>query len=106
MKSIDWELPEHLKSGYAPIKLAVEPASLLEEKFTVLKDYLFNDEGRTLKRLVLFLDHGARGQGEGLCDLSRSSWCELGEEGPRLASCSLERHSLNASKCIQTAACA
>ena len=45
MKSIDWELPEHVKAGYAPIKLAVEPASLLEEKFTLLKDYLFNDEG-------------------------------------------------------------
>ena len=46
MKSIDWELPDELKnSGYAPVKLDVPSDCILEEKFTVLKDYLFNDEG-------------------------------------------------------------
>ena len=42
MKSIDWELPDELKnSGYAPVKLDVPSDCILEEKFTVLKDYLF-----------------------------------------------------------------
>ena len=47
MKSISWELPADAKNsqGYAPQKLEVESASLLEEKFTILSDYLFNDEG-------------------------------------------------------------
>ena len=33
-------------SGYAPIRLDVESASILEERFTLLEEYLFNDEGR------------------------------------------------------------
>ena len=43
MKSIDWA--DELKSGYAPVKLDVQSDCILEEKFTILKDYLFNDEG-------------------------------------------------------------
>lgn len=49
MKSIDWEVPDELKSaGYAPVKLDVQSDRILEEKFTILKDYLFNDEGKEL----------------------------------------------------------
>eukprot|EP00434_Breviolum_minutum_P010322 symbB.v1.2.009108.t1/scaffold573.1/size222803/17 len=55
MKSIDWELPDELKnSGYAPVKLDVPSDCILEEKFTVLKDYLFNDEGDKVKVYVTF----------------------------------------------------
>ena len=43
MKSIDWA--DELKSGYAPVKLDVQSDRILEEKFTILEDYLFNDEG-------------------------------------------------------------
>eukprot|EP00435_Cladocopium_sp_Y103_P016661 s772_g4.t1 len=52
MKSIDWA--DELKSGYAPVKLDVQSDRILEEKFTILKDYLFNDEGDKVKVYVTF----------------------------------------------------
>lgn len=52
MKSIDWA--DELKSGYAPVKLDVQSDCILEEKFTILKDYLFNDEGDKVKVYVTF----------------------------------------------------
>ncbi|CAJ1425630.1 unnamed protein product [Effrenium voratum] len=61
MKSISWELPADAKNsqGYAPQKLEVESASLLEEKFTILSDYLFNDEGDKVKVYVTFPESAA-----------------------------------------------
>ena len=51
VKSVAWDLPESAKNaqGYAPVKLDVQAASLMEERFTLLQDYSFNDEGDKIK---------------------------------------------------------
>merc|ERR1719498_1862424 len=56
MKNIEWETPENAKnaSGYMPVKLESQAASILEEKFIDLKDYLFTDEGDKVKVYVTF----------------------------------------------------
>ena len=56
VKSVAWELPENVKNaqGYAPVKLDVQAASLMEERFTILQDYLFNDEGEKVKVYITF----------------------------------------------------
>jgi len=61
MKSIDWELPEDAKNAqaYAPVKLQDNAESILEEKFTYLKDYLFTDEGDKVKIYVNFPESAA-----------------------------------------------
>merc|ERR1719188_1256524 len=54
MKSIEWALPDDVKKAdaYAPVKLEDVASSILEEKFTYLKDYSFNDEGDKVKIYV------------------------------------------------------
>lgn len=56
VKSVAWELPENVKNtqGYAPVKLDVQATSLMEERFTILQDYLFNDEGEKVKVYITF----------------------------------------------------
>ena len=61
VKSVAWELPENAKNaqGYAPVKLDVQADSLMEERFTILQDYLFNDEGDKVKVYITFPDAAA-----------------------------------------------
>jgi len=56
VKSVAWELPENVKNaqGYAPVRLDVQTESLMEEPFTNLQDYLFNDEGDKVKVYITF----------------------------------------------------
>eukprot|EP00913_Durusdinium_trenchii_P025339 g23789.t1 len=65
LRSIDWELPDDMKdSGYAPIRLDVESASILEERFTLLEEYLFNDEGDKVKVYITFPDSASASLGK------------------------------------------
>jgi len=61
MKSIEWALPDDVKKAdaYAPVKLEDVASSILEEKFTYLKDYSFNDEGDKVKIYVQFPESAA-----------------------------------------------
>lgn len=61
MKSIDWVTPENAKNSqaYTPVKLEVAAESILEEKFTNLKDYGFTDEGEKVKVYVTFPESAA-----------------------------------------------
>merc|ERR1712194_24260 len=56
VESVAWELPEGTKNAQpsAPMKLEVAPEGILEERFSNLKDYLFNDEGDKVKVYVTF----------------------------------------------------
>lgn len=58
MKNIAWVTPANAKNAQAcaPVKLEGAEDSILEEKFTYLKDYLFNDEGDKVKVYVNFPD--------------------------------------------------
>lgn len=56
VKNIEWAMPEGTKTSevYAPIKLQEGPSTIIEEKFTEVKDYLFADEGSSVKVYVTF----------------------------------------------------
>jgi len=66
MKNIDWEMPENAKNAqaYTPVQLEAAAASILGEKFTELKDYLFSDEGDKVKVYVTFPERAAAALGE------------------------------------------
>jgi len=61
MKNIAWDTPENAKNAqtYAPVKLESSVESILEEKFTLLTDYLFTDEGDKVKVYVTFPEDAA-----------------------------------------------
>lgn len=56
MKNIKWSTPDNAKNAQAiePVRLESGAESILEEKFTYLSDYLFNDEGDKVKVYVNF----------------------------------------------------
>lgn len=58
VKNLEWDADTQ---AYAPVKLQ-DAASILEEKFTFLQDYLFTDEGDKVKVYVTFNSpHAAEG---------------------------------------------
>merc|ERR1712241_966152 len=61
MKNIEWTTPANAKNAepLAPVKIAAEAESILEEKFVDLKDYSFSDEGDKVKIYVMFPDAAA-----------------------------------------------
>merc|ERR1711879_1015735 len=58
MKSIAWDTPENARNAqpYAPVKLDSQADSILEERFTELKNYSFIDEQATVKVYITFPD--------------------------------------------------
>lgn len=56
MKNRDWVTPDDAKNAkpYAPVKLQENADSILEEKFTHLKNHMFTDEGDKVKVYVTF----------------------------------------------------
>lgn len=56
MQSIDWVLPANAKNAQdiAPVKIASTDAIDFEERFTLLTDYSFSDEGANVKVYVSF----------------------------------------------------
>jgi len=66
MKNRKWETPENAKNSQAsqPVRLNGDADSILEEKFTYLKDYSFNDEGDKVKVYVTFPDGAASALGD------------------------------------------
>jgi len=56
VKSVAWETPADAKNAqpYAPVKLEAVAESIVEERFTNLRDHLFNDEGDKVKVYVTF----------------------------------------------------
>merc|ERR1719237_863387 len=61
MKNIEWDTPDSAKNAqsYAPVKLDSNVESILEEKFILLTDYLFTDEGDKVKVYVTFPEDAA-----------------------------------------------
>lgn len=58
VKSIDWVLPSNAKNAQnaEPVMLAATDRIAIEEKFTLLTDYSFSDEGDKVKVYVSFPD--------------------------------------------------
>lgn len=52
MKNIEWDAP--CDQSYAPVRIDGASDSILEEKFTDVKDYLFSDEGEKVKVYITF----------------------------------------------------
>jgi len=67
MKNVKWSTPDNAKNKqeFAPVLIEEDAKSILEEKFTYLKDYSFSDEGEKVKVYVDFPDEAAKALSDG-----------------------------------------
>eukprot|EP00932_Pfiesteria_piscicida_P005905 SRR837773.1582.p1 GENE.SRR837773.1582~~SRR837773.1582.p1 ORF type:complete len:230 (-),score=58.28 SRR837773.1582:20-709(-) len=60
-KNVEWALPDDAKNAQAsaPVLLSQDVEVLAEERFTDVKDYLFSDEGDSVKVYITFPERAA-----------------------------------------------